>query len=170
MLQDARAAARRAAHVVVKPLVEDIGGFETRVDLLRRYVVKEIQCWRIHGNNAAVEKCRLTFLFLCEQGINAAREAGDRPFAAMLQRQRKMFNRALSDGVPPLTEEEFGLLPSPPVAAKAELSSKSIDELSIDELMVGAFLEYAAEGTSFYEAIDLLLSPKPKPPRPPHLN
>ena len=159
MLQDARAVARRAAHVVFKPLVEDIDGFETQVDLLRRYVVKEIRDWRIHGDNVAVEKCRIAFLFLCDQGINAAGEADDRACAAMLQRQRKMFNRALSDGVSPLTEEEFGLLPSPPVASKAELSS-----MSVDELMVGAFLEYAAEGTSFYEAIDFLLGPKPEPP------
>jgi hypothetical protein len=107
----------------------------------------------------------MAFLFLCEQATNSAGEAGDRACAAMLQRQREKFCRVLSDQAAPPPEDEFGLLPSPPVASNAESSS-----MSIDELMIGAFLEYAAEGTSFYKAIDFLLGPKPEPPRPSRLN
>jgi hypothetical protein len=92
------------------------------------------------------------FHVLYKQGINAAERVGNYAYAAMLQRQREEFCRALSDqAAPPPTEEESGLLPSHPVASGADVRA-----MPVHELMVGFFLECASEGMSFYEAMESL--------------
>jgi hypothetical protein len=80
-------------------------------------------------------------------------------------RQRELFNRALSDQAPPPEEEEFDLLPLPPVASET-------DSMSVPELIVGAFLECIVGGMSFPEAAHTILGPRSEPPqtRPPCLN
>jgi hypothetical protein len=147
MLEDTRA-------MVVFPytLTHDLEGFETRLDLFRRYALAAIRDRSTHGDEVAVEKGRKTFLHVCEQGIEDAEKVGDPAYAAMMQRQREEFCRVLS-GQAPLPSLEESNLPSPqPVDSDADVST-----MPVHELFVGYFVSCAAEGMPFFEALDSIL-------------
>jgi hypothetical protein len=145
------------------PLTDDIEGFETWVDYFRRHAVAAIRDRSVQGNEAAVEKGRKLFLLVCEQGINAGERVGNHAYAAMLQRQRDKFRRALSDREAPPSEES-GLLPPPPVdpevAADPGAAARAMPG---HELVVRYFASCVAGGMPFYEAMDWLTRPADTP-------
>jgi hypothetical protein len=165
-LKDARAASTMTPAKATVPdraceLTNDIEGFEMWVDRFRRQAVAAIRDRSVQGDEAAVERGRKWFLVICERGIEAAERVGNHAYAAMLQRQREKFYRALSDQAAP-PPEESGLLPLPPVDSDA-----AVRTMPAHELFVGFFLECAAGGLSFYEALDSLRRPTatPRPDR-----
>jgi hypothetical protein len=126
-----------------------------QVDRLRRYAVAAIRDWRVQGDRATVaESGRKFFLSICENGIKAAERVGNGVYANMLQRQREKFCRALSDQEP--AAEESSLLPLPPIVSDA-----AVRTMPAHELFVGFFLECAANGMSFCEALYSLRKPDP---------
>jgi hypothetical protein len=180
MLESARAAA-----VYPYTLAADLKEFDMRVDQLRRYAVEAIRDRSANGDEAAVKRGRWAFLCLCEQGINAAERVGNPAYAALMQRQREEFDRDLSAGQAPPPPMETETESDPQQPAKSELvdfrawrdraraqrdlavqqpgssgSDAAIDAIPLHELYIGCFLEYAAGGTSFFEAMDALWSGK----------
>jgi hypothetical protein len=130
-------------------LTDDLEGFEMRVDRFRRYAAAAIRDRSICGDEVAVKTGRFVFLFLCEQGINAAERLGNYAYANMLRHQCERFNRVLSDQAPPVEEEDSRLLPLPPVDLEADRRV-----MPAHEWVVGGFLRCAAAGMSFFEAVD----------------
>jgi hypothetical protein len=149
-MQAARVAAGRP-----RALSNDLEGFEMRVDCFRRYAIAAIRDRSAHGDEAAVKKGRKMFLIPCEQGIQVAERAGNHAYAAMMQRQCERFDRALSVDQAAPSSEESGLLPSHPVDSDAVRHA-----MPAHELIIGYFVSCAAEGLSFYEAMDAWLSGK----------
>jgi hypothetical protein len=129
-------------------LTDDIEGFEMQVDRFRRYTVAAIRDRSTHGDEVAVERGRKWFLNICEQGIEAAGRVGNHAYAAMLQRQREKFCRALSDQEP--TAEESGLLPLPPIVSDA-----AVRTMPAHELFVGFFLSVPPMACRFTKPLNI---------------
>jgi hypothetical protein len=133
-------------------LTDDLEEFEMQINYFRRSAVAAIRDWSARGDWVAVEKGRGIFLLVCEQGINAAEKVGNHAYAAMMQRQRDAFSRALSDQAPPMEEEKSDLLPPPPID-DPEAAARA---MPTHELIVRYYVSCVAGGMSLYEAMNSL--------------
>jgi hypothetical protein len=130
-------------------LSDDLEGFEMRVDCFRRYAVAAIRDRSTHGDLVAVKKGRAMFKVMCEQGIKVAERVGNHAYAALLQRQREAFYRALSADQESKTADRIPT--EPPVDSDA-----NVRVMPAHELIMEYFVSCAAEGMPFFEALDSL--------------
>jgi hypothetical protein len=153
--------------------VRNFAVFEKEIGYFRRYAAAEIRDRRTQPLPICdavpelpeldpVERgCRM-FLRVCEEGTVVAERFGSceqiAAYVEMLQRQRKMFYRALSDleAAPALdssSDEAWGLLPAfndPEFAADPEAA---VMAMPTHQLIVHYFVACAAEGMAFYAAL-----------------
>jgi hypothetical protein len=167
-----------------RSLTDNLEGFEARVDCFRRYAVAAIRDGCVQGDKVTVRVGRKIFLLICEHSIKAAEQVGNHAYAAMMRRQCEQFERALSaadQAASPSLEKKSISDAAARIMTVHKLayvangmlfymsfqpggSDAPLRSMPSHELLIRYFVSCAAEGMSFYKAMDSLWGPRNQTP------